>query len=308
MLSHSQTPHNFHEKEFYKWLIVNRSVSEDRSRQVVIEIGWLELLAETLNLHSTKLFSRFDSEALETCTELISSGVLQKYMTCSLSHVVDPLDALKEYMTYITAKLTASIQSKQKKPLIWTRNSILYVHRGEISCQRNKHNIIRTTAVLLGLGKVVAELDVDYCLDCKRFFIGEQQYNIYRKQYGPLIGRIQFESSENHTYTGELLAEVSPLRLCGYTVNKADNLSDEARHDIIAKIIRLGIMTKSEVIGYLEYFIDHNGRQDRNQVAVEKWRRDLAFTMNFNSEEQDRYAIIDIQPYVNYGNNWSFVA
>ena len=173
MLSHSQTPHNFHEKEFYKWLIVNRSVSEDRSRQVVIEIGWLELLAETLNLHSTKLFSRFDSEALETCTELMSSGVLQKYMTCSLSHVVDPLDALKEYMTYITAKLTASIQSKQKKPLIWTRNSILYVHRGEISCQRNKHNIIRTTAVLLGLGKVVAELDVDYCLDCKRFFIGE---------------------------------------------------------------------------------------------------------------------------------------
>ena len=300
MYTHNHISRNHYEKEFYKWLQEERKKSEPRSRQMVIELARLELLADVLGFRSSKLFSRLSSDVLETCTEFIKSGVLKEYILSCRSCIIDPLDALKEYMTYITDKLNAEHKPKQKRPLLWNNNSVLYVHKGKISCQQNGHNIISTTAVLVSLGNKTVELNVSYCQDCKKFFIGEEEYNAYRKKYGALIGNIRLESYGTCTYTGELLSEASPLRLCGYTVNKTDNLPFETRWYIIAKIISTGIMRKSEVISYLEYFIDHNGRQDRNQAAVEKWRRDLVFTMNYRIEEQDRYRITDIKPYVSH--------
>ena len=205
-------------------------------------------------------------------------------------------------------KIPGHAEAKQKKPLIWTKNSILYVHKGKTSCQKNGHPIIETTAFLVTKGCKTVELSVNYCTKCGRFFIGEESYNSYRKQYGVLIGHIRLESSGTTSYNGEPLADASPLRLCGYTVNKTDNLSEYERQYIITQVIINGVMTKSEVVSYLEYFIDHNGRQERNQLAVEKWQSDLEFTLSYNFEEQDRYLISDIQPYSSFRNNWNLVA
>ena len=110
-------------------------------------------------------------------------------------------------------------------------------------------------------------MTVTYCKDCNRFFISEVSYEYYRKKYGAIIGNIKLEHS-NVTYNGEFLAEESPLHLCGYNVNQQDNYSREERRFIISKIIDRGIMSKYEVINYLEYFISHNGQQSRNRLAL----------------------------------------
>ena len=105
------------------------------------------------------------------------------------------------------------------------------------------------------------------------------------------------EDDNKTTFGDTVLSEASPLKLCGYSVNQQDGYSRETRQYIITKIISLGIMTKSDVVRYLEYFISMNGKRKGNEIAVMKWKDDLSFTLNFNFENQSKYFITDIKRY-----------
>ncbi len=94
-----------------------------------------------------------------------------------------------------------------------------------------------------------------------------------------------------------MLAEASPLKLCGYSVSQQDGYSKETRRYIISKIIDRGIMSKSEVIRYLEYFISINGKKKGNQLALSKWKDDLKFTLSYASDSQERHNITEIRRY-----------
>jgi len=179
----------------------------------------------------------------------------------------------------------------------WTSNSILYVHKGTIVCQRDSHNVVPATAVLIGRNEADIQLSVNYCHDCNRFFINYVSYEAYRNKYGFLIGNIVLEDDNKTTFGDTVLSEASPLKLCGYSVNQQDGYSRETRQYIITKIISLGIMTKSDVVRYLEYFISMNGKRKGNEIAVMKWKDDLSFTLNFNFENQSKYFITDIKRY-----------
>lgn len=187
----------------------------------------------------------------------------------------------------------------EEKPFIpeWTPSSILYVHKGTILCQRNLHNIIPATAVLTGQNNYDIKLSVNYCLDCNRFFINYISYEAYRKKYGVLIGNIVMEDENKTVFGDALLADASPLKLCGYSVNQQDNYSRETRRFIIEQIIQRGIMTKSDVIRYLEYFISMNGRKRGNEIALDKWKEDLAFTHTVEFDTQNQYHITEIKRY-----------
>lgn len=184
----------------------------------------------------------------------------------------------------------------KEKPL-WNETSILFVHKGTIICQRDNHNIVSTTAVLLGYSEEKVELTVNYCKDCRKFFINYVSYETYRKRYGILIGNIVLENDNRTIFSDVALAEASPLKLCGYSVNQQDGYSKETRQYIISKIIDKQIMSKSDVIRYLEYFISINGKRKGNQSAVLKWKEDLAFTLKYEANKQERHIITDIQRY-----------
>jgi len=189
-----------------------------------------------------------------------------------------------------------TVEDEPKKPE-WLPSSILYVHKGTIKCQRESHNVVPATAVLIGRNESNIQLSVNYCYDCNRFFINYVSYEAYRNKYGFLIGNIVLEDDEKFAFGDTLLSEASPLKLCGYSVNQQDGYSKETRQYIIAKIISLGIMTKSDVIRYLEYFISMNGKRRGNEIAVMKWKEDLEFTLGFNFENQSKYFIKYIKRY-----------
>ena len=50
-------------------------------------------------------------------------------------------------------------------------------------------------------------------------------------------------------------------------------------------------MSKGEVIRYLEYFININGRRTGNELALSKWKDDLAFTLQYDSKNQNEVYI-----------------
>lgn len=88
-----------------------------------------------------------------------------------------------------------------------------------------------------------------------------------------------------------VLAEASPLKLCGYSVNQNDSYTALQRQYIISSIISRGIMTKGEVIRYLEYFININGKRSGNELALSKWKDDLEFTLQFDASSQESVRI-----------------
>ena len=93
------------------------------------------------------------------------------------------------------------------------------------------------------------------------------------------------------------MATESPLKLCGYNVSQSEGLSAETRQFLLAKIIHDGIMSKLDVIHYLEHFINMNGAKKENALALEKWCSDLDFVHKYNITTQPSIYIQRIQKY-----------
>ena len=68
--------------------------------------------------------------------------------------------------------------------------NILYVHKGMIRCERDHHHIVSVNAVLTKPGFGQISLNVNFCRDCKRFFIYYMEYMHYRSVYGVLLAKM----------------------------------------------------------------------------------------------------------------------
>lgn len=173
---------------------------------------------------------------------------------------------------------------------------VLYIYKGNIRCHRYGHHIIQATAVLHNKTDNEIELNVEYCTDCRKFFLDYTVFEQYRNRYGVLVGN--FRMVVNGEFDGEYdLAEESPLMLSGYNVSQRDGYTYQERHYILARIIHDGIMDKGDVIRYLSYFIRKNGAKRGNELALSKWEEDLAFVQEYDKSTQPRVIISDIKKY-----------
>ncbi len=185
---------------------------------------------------------------------------------------------------------------EELRETVCTKEEILYIYKGNISCLTNSHNVIPATAILYGKNDCVVELNVEFCVDCKKYLLEYSLFERYRERYGVLIGNLRMVT--NGSFNGEYdLALESPLRLSGYNVNQQDDFSSTERHYILARIIHDGVMSKNEVIRYLSYFIRMNGARRGNDLAVDKWEEDLDFVQMYDISMQPKVAIKEIKGY-----------
>ena len=172
----------------------------------------------------------------------------------------------------------------------------LYVYKGNIYCRQNKHQIVPATATLYdNCGREIL-LNVEFCPQCQKYLLGHSSFLQYREKHDILVGKLKMISLTGDYGDFELAAE-SPLKLCGYTVSQSLGLSSASRQYILAKIIHDGIMTKLEVVHYLEHFINMNGAKSENKIALEKWYDDLDFVHRYNQEIQPQVYISQIENY-----------
>lgn len=176
------------------------------------------------------------------------------------------------------------------------RNTILYIYFGDIRCHRAKHTLMQTTAIVSGKNGANIELNVEYCKECNKHLLRYQSFEEYRSKYGLIIGN--FREVYNDNFDGDFdLALESPLKLSNYTVSQKEGLSQKERHYILATIIHNGIMTKGEVIRYLNYFIKMQGAKMGNEIALSKWKEDLMFVQEYNKSIQPKAYISEIKKY-----------
>jgi len=172
----------------------------------------------------------------------------------------------------------------------------LFIYKGNITCHKDKHPLVPATAIIHDELDREVELNVEYCPICNRYMLNYVSYEHYRERHGLLIGKLKMLSA-NSAGTDYELASESPLKLCGYNVSETDGLSPATRQFLLAKIIHDGIMSKVDVIHYLEHFINRNGAKKENVLALEKWCDDLDFVHKYNKSVQPKTYIQSIQKY-----------
>ena len=136
----------------------------------------------------------------------------------------------------------------------------LVVRRNVFKCMHKKHAIEDIDAVVKIMNKNIEIEEVvvsaGYCRQCKVFFILESTYQYLRKKGVVAFRTVDEKSYLNQNYlNGKLLAQESILMQFGYTVSQTEGLSEERRHKILSVLVDNHILTKSEIISYLDFFI-----------------------------------------------------
>lgn len=173
----------------------------------------------------------------------------------------------------------------------------LYVYQGTIKCTRNHHRTVCVTANIPTASNIIAVLNVNLCLECHRFFISYDEYARYLERYKSLLTRIVLVNGNGSELFSGNFAEASPLKLCGYSVSQSKGFSQQERENLLAEVIHNGIMSKPDVIQYLNWFIKMNGHKTGNSIAKEKWESDLAFVRSLDIKKQTTYTISNVVPY-----------
>lgn len=173
----------------------------------------------------------------------------------------------------------------------------LYVHQGIIKCTRNHHRTVCVTANIPTASNIVAVLNVNLCQECRRFFISYDEYARYLERYKSLLTRIVLVNGNGSELFSGNFAEASPLKLCGYSVSQSKGFSQQERENLLAEVIHNGIMSKPDVIQYLNWFIKMNGHKTGNSIAKEKWESDLVFVRSLDIKKQTTYTISNVAPY-----------
>lgn len=206
------------------------------------------------------------------------------------------LEREAEYLWLIEHRIRGIFETMEKPNDGVGFGATLYIYKGAIRCHKNKHSLVSATALIHNDQDREIELDVEYCPICRRYMLNYTSYEQYRQRHGLLIAKLKMISNNDNGGEFEMATE-SPLKLCGYNVSQSEGLSAETRQFLLAKIIHDGIMSKLDVIHYLEHFINMNGAKKENALALEKWCSDLDFVHKYNITTQPSIYIQRIQKY-----------
>lgn len=191
--------------------------------------------------------------------------------------------------------------NKKAKPEKELDNNIhvkdFVVRRNTFKCLHNDHklkDIAGTVGVITQKGEVKQlKISAGYCPQCKIFFILESTYD-YLKSKGTPLCRISSEKAYlkgTGSYNGMKLAQESILMQHGYSVSQEEALSPIRRQKILAILIDNEILTKSDVIGYLDFFISQKKSNPKFEKAILKWQNDREFVAEYKIGAYKQYSI-----------------
>ena len=83
----------------------------------------------------------------------------------------------------------------------------------------------------------------------------------------------------------------SILMQYGYTVSQEEGLSPSRRQKILAVLIDNEVLTKNDIIGYLDYFISQKKSNHIFEKAISKWLDDREFVAEYKMGSYKEYFI-----------------
>lgn len=155
------------------------------------------------------------------------------------------------------------------------------------ACRYRNHvieNINGKLSLLMPSGSIKEVLvSAGYCPDCNIYFLLESTYKQLEK-CGNILCRVTDNKNfySGHSYlSGAPLAKESILMQYGYSVSQTRMLSDKMRHIILSMIIERHILSKVEIIGYIDFFINQKKANSKYKQAIIKWSLDRDYVRNY---------------------------
>ena len=111
------------------------------------------------------------------------------------------------------------------------------------------------------------------------YFTDISRYRSYLHDYGSPDVNIDFLGDLVSRQSGNLeLREQSILRLYGYSVSTANNLSYAERQELLAELVDTEVLTVSRIVYLLDFFIKTH---PYDKIAIIKWEEDKEFIQNY---------------------------
>lgn len=174
------------------------------------------------------------------------------------------------------------------------------VRRTTFKCMHEGHalqNIDGIVEIINDKGNIIqTRVPAGYCPNCNVFFIMESTYQRL-KMKGTPICRISDEKTymKGNIYAnGMRLAQESVLMQYGYSVSQQEGLSANRRSKILAVLIDNDILTRTEIISYLDFFINQRKNNPKYEKAIEKWEMDREFVSEYKVGAYTQYGISGI--------------
>lgn len=162
-------------------------------------------------------------------------------------------------------------------------------------CMHYKHNIDNVVALINidndGKRQQV-KVSAGYCSQCNVYFILDSTYENLKSK-GIILCRVTDEKSymKSGYMNGMQLARESLLMQYGYNVSQTEGLTATRRQKILAVIIDNKVMSKSEIISYLDFFINQRSSMSRMEVAISKWEADREFVEYYKIGQYTQFGV-----------------
>lgn len=166
------------------------------------------------------------------------------------------------------------------------------VRRGTFKCMNHNHTTENVDAMLTVMPKnrtsvetQIIKIPAGYCRNCNTYFIMESTYERLCSWAIPLC-RVSDEKTylKGGSYNGKMqLAQESLLMQYGYTVSQTENLSADTRCQILAFLVDNNIMSKNDILSYLDFFVSQRRSQPKYRTAISRWESDARFIRGYNS-------------------------
>ena len=195
-----------------------------------------------------------------------------------------------------------NIVNKPRESILKTREQDIDAHdfivrsfSSVFRCRNKAHKLkdIRATFNTISRKGTISSIEIPagYCPQCNIYFILESTY-LRIRQSGVPICRVIDEKKYiingiHNSVKDTALAQESVLMQFGYTVSQAEDLPMIQRRAILASIVDYQVLTKNEIISYLDYFIRYRKNQKnpdgslRYGTAIDKWKDDREFISKY---------------------------
>ncbi len=183
----------------------------------------------------------------------------------------------------------------EKDRLITVKDFV--VRRNTFKCMHQKHKLENIEASIKVIDKNGIEHKEDvtagYCKECSMFFIMESTYQKLRNKGVPIC-KVCDEKTYLHNcnfVNGMRLAQESILMQYGYSVSQSEDLSSTTRRKILSLLVDNDILTKSDIISYLDFFINQRKYQHKFEKAIEKWEDDREYIAEYKAGTYAEYGV-----------------
>lgn len=170
------------------------------------------------------------------------------------------------------------------------------VRSNVFKCTHDKHkmdDVVAEVYIDEDGKKHLEKISAGYCPQCNIYFIMESTYENLKRR-GIILCRISDRKNYMkmiYSANGIKLAKESILMQYGYNVSQIKGLSKLKRQKILAVIIDNDVLSKSEIISYLDFFIRQRSHMSNMETAISKWEEDEEFVEHYRIGEYTKFGV-----------------